>query len=232
MSKRVAILQSSYIPWRGYFDIINMVDEFILFDDVQFTKRDWRNRNKIKTEKGTRWLTIPVETKSKYEQLICDTVIANNTWPVTHWSTIKHNYSKAAYFHAYKDNFEDLFGQCRDLKRLSDINYLFLSEICKTLGITTQITWSMDYEASGSKTDRLVSICTASGADVYLSGPAAKAYIEPDCFSSKGIVIEYMDYSNYPSYTQQFGEFDHYLSIIDLIFNEDSDAPRYMKSFS
>jgi len=232
MSKRVAILQSSYIPWKGYFDIINMVDEFILFDDVQYTKRDWRNRNKIKTVKGSQWLTIPVETKSKYEQLICETEIANNDWHKKHWSTITFNYGKAPYFKAYKKQLEELYQQCDGVSRLSDVNLLFLRGMCDILKINTPLSWSMDYGGSGSKTDRLVDICTAANADIYLSGPSARDYIDPELFAEKGIELEYIDYSDYKPYRQEFGEFDHFVSVIDLIFNEGAGASQYMKSFS
>src|SRR5216683_727265 len=107
MSKTIAAVQSNYIPWRGYFDLISQVDEFILFDDAQYTRRDWRNRNKIKTPKGLIWLTIPVETKGKYSQKIKDTVVTDSKWARDHWRSIVHNYSKAPYFPEYRELFEE-----------------------------------------------------------------------------------------------------------------------------
>jgi len=98
MGKRIAAIQSSYIPWKGYFDAINVVDEFILLDEVQFTKRDWRNRNKIKTSQGIQWLTIPVAVKGRYLQRIDETRIADSGWAQRHWSTLTHTYRRAAAF--------------------------------------------------------------------------------------------------------------------------------------
>src|SRR5262245_55628331 len=142
MSKKVAIVQSNYIPWKGYFDLINSVDEFILFDDMQYTKRDWRNRNKIKSVKGSLWLTIPVEVTGKYFQKIKETVVSDQTWRQKHWRTIVHSYSKAVYFKIYQDVFEELYLGSNE-RFLSEINHRFLQAVCQLLGVKTKITWSM-----------------------------------------------------------------------------------------
>src|SRR5262245_28051615 len=128
MSKTVAILQSNYIPWKGYFDLINLADEFILFDDVQYTRRDWRNRNLIKISTGKKWLSIPVFVKGKYYQAIKDTVISDVSWKESHWQSLLHNYSSAAYFREYKSRFEELYLGCDELL-LSAINYRFIRAI-------------------------------------------------------------------------------------------------------
>ncbi len=145
VSKRVAIVQSNYIPWRGYFDLMNLVDEFILFDGMQYTRRDWRNRNVIKSQAGLIWLTIPVDVKGKYFQEIKDTVVGDARWNRNHWKTIAHCYSRARYFSDYKELFEDLYLDSNE-KHLSLINYRFLKAICSLLSIRTKITWSMDYQ--------------------------------------------------------------------------------------
>jgi hypothetical protein len=230
MSKTIAVVQSNYIPWRGYFDLINSVDEFILYDDVQYTIRDWRNRNIIKTSSGPLWLTIPVQVKGKYLQKIKDTRISDPTWGRKHWASIMHSYSRARYFPMQKELFEELYLQADD-ELLSQINYRFIVAICRLLGIRTTISWSMDYKLIGDKTERLVHLCQQACATVYLSGPAAKAYLNEDSFRSEGIAVSYMDYSGYPEYGQLFPPFQSQVSIIDLIFNEGSDATRYMKSF-
>ena len=230
VEKKIAILQSNYIPWKGYFDMINLVDEFILFDDMQYTRRDWRNRNKIKTENGARWITIPVEVKGKYLQKIKDTVVSDAAWNHKHWDSIVHSYSRAKYFGKYKEIFEELYLGCSE-KYLSRINHRFLVAICKLLGIGTKITWSMDYRLTEGKTERLVDLCKQAGADEYISGPSAKGYIDEDMFEKEGIKLSYMDYSGYSEYTQLFPPFDHAVSIIDLIFNEGHNAKKYMKSF-
>jgi len=227
----VAIVQSNYIPWKGYFDLINLVDEFILFDDMQYTRRDWRNRNLIKTRAGLKWLTIPVAVKGNFFQKIKDTRVSDPGWGRTHWESIVHNYSKANHFAAFREVFESLYLGSQE-SFLSQINYAFLTAICKILRIETRITWSDDYESVEGKTERLVSICKQAGATTYISGPAARDYIDEGLFNYADISLEYMDYSAYPEYRQLFPPFEHGVSVIDLIFNEGPDAPKFMKSFS
>lgn len=227
----MAIVQSNYIPWKGYFDLINLVDEFILFDDMQYTRRDWRNRNLIKTRAGLKWLTIPVAVKGNFFQKIKDTRVSDPGWGRTHWESIVHNYSKANHFAAFREVFESLYLGSQE-SFLSQINYAFLTAICKILRIETRITWSDDYESVEGKTERLVSICKQAGATTYISGPAARDYIDEGLFNYADISLEYMDYSAYPEYRQLFPPFEHGVSVIDLIFNEGPDAPKFMKSFS
>ena len=189
--KKVAIVQSNYIPWKGYFDLINTVDEFILFDDMQYTRRDWRNRNKIKTSQGLIWLTIPVQVKGKYFQTIKETEISDQNWTQLHWKSILNNYARADYFADYKEIFEDLYLNCNE-KFLSDINYRFLVKICNLLEIQTQISWSTDYTIVNGKTERLVSLCKQAGATEYVSGPAARDYIDEDLFQQENIKLSYI----------------------------------------
>jgi hypothetical protein len=230
MSKTIAVVQSNYIPWRGYFDLINSVDEFILYDDVQYTIRDWRNRNIIKTATGPKWLTIPVEVKGKYLQKIRDTVVSDPSWSKKHWAFIVHSYSRAQYFSQYRESFEELYLQ-EEEKLLSRVNYRFIVAICRILRIDTTISWSMDYDLVGDKTERLVHLCEQAGATSYLSGPSAKAYLDEALFKAAGIAVSYMDYSGYKQYTQLYPPFESRVSIIDLLFNEGPHAASYMKSF-
>lgn len=230
MSKTVAIVQSNYIPWRGYFDLINSVDEFILYDDVQYTRRDWRNRNTIKSAGGVIWLTIPVQVKGKYLQKIKDTVVADSKWTRDHWETIVHNYSQTAHFSEYRGLFEELYLGPEN-RLLSHINYRFIAAICRILGISTAISWSMDYDLVGDKTERLVNLCRQAGAKTYLSGPTAKTYLDEELFNCRGIEVAYMDYSGYPEYRQLHPPFQPHVSIIDLILNEGPNSAKYMKSF-
>lgn len=228
MAKRVAILQPSYIPWRGFFDIICRVDEFILFDDVQFTRRDWRNRNIIKTAHGPQWLTIPVVNRHRYHQLIRDTEVVEPGWAHKHWMAIAHNYRRAPAFAAHAERLEAAYEAAALETRLSRINYLFQSVICALLAIDTPVTWSSDYGGTGTRTDRLVGLCQAAGADRYLSGPSARAYIEPEMFEAAGITLEYMDYSGYPPYPQLHGDFLPSVSALDLILNLGEQARCYL----
>lgn len=230
MTKKVAIVQSNYIPWKGYFDLIHMVDEFILFDDMQYTRRDWRNRNKIKTANGLGWLTIPVEVKGKYYQKINETIINDPTWKESHWQTIQHNYQKAKYFREYSEIFKEMYLNANETL-LSQINHRCITLICHILEIPTKISWSMDYKSVDGKTERLVSLCEQASATEYISGPAARDYIDDQLFEAAGIKLSYIDYSAYSEYTQLYPPFEHGVSVIDLILNEGPDAPKYMQSF-
>jgi hypothetical protein len=225
--KRVAILQSNYFPWKGYFDIIAAVDEFILYDDVQFTKNDWRNRNLIKTAQGTKWITIPISVRSLHQK-INEVTVADQQWPAHHWRKISDNYHGAPYFSHYKETLERLFLETTD-RYLSQINRRVLGVVLEMLGVTTKITWSTDYAPTeGRSTKRVVDLCRAVGATHYLSGPAAKAYIQAEQFAESGIDLEYMDYAGYPEYPQLYPPFDHAVSIIDLILMCGPSAPYYI----
>jgi hypothetical protein len=229
--KTVAIVQSSYIPWKGYFDLINGVDEFILLDDVQFTRRDWRSRNVIKTPQGLTWLSIPVEVKGRYHQRICDTRVADASWARRHWSTIRHNYAKAPCFARYEGVFSSLYlGELPAL--LSEINYRFINAVCSVLGIHTPIRWSMDFSVSNDRTDRLIDLCKAVGATRYLSGPTARAYLDENRFRAAGIGVCWMNYAGYPEYPQLHGPFVHGVSILDLLFNVGAEARSCLLSFA
>lgn len=229
--KRVAIVQSNYIPWKGYFDMIHLSDEFIFLDDVQYTRRDWRNRNLIKTPQGLYWLTIPVVVKGNYLVKIRDIKIADAQWPQKHWGILKNNYVKAAHFKECSPIIEELYLNCRE-EYLSEINYRFITAICKILKIETKISRSSDYDLTEGKTERLLALCEAAGAKVYLSGPAAKDYLDEELFHQKNIEVEWMDYSAYPAYRQLFPPFEHGVSILDLLFNEGEKATEFMKSFA
>jgi WbqC-like protein family len=224
-------VQSSYIPWKGYFDLINMVDEFVLYDDRQFTRRDWRNRNRIKTPQGTRWLTIPVRVKGKYLQRIDETVVDGHEWRERHWKTLVHSYSSAPFFDEYAEKLRPLYVESDD-ERLSAVNRRFLERACEILGIRTPLRWSTEYEPEGAKSERLLSICLQAGATSYLSGPSAQAYLDEDLFRANGIEVDYMSYDDYPEYPQLHPPFEHSVSIVDLIFTTGLEAPSYMKSFA
>jgi hypothetical protein len=227
-NKKVAILQSNYIPWKGYFDIISAVDEFILFDDMQYTRRDWRNRNKIKTSQGLQWLTVPVEVKGKYHQSIRETLAVGKQWRDVHWKALKLNYSRSAHFFEISAWLEPLYMDSEEVS-LSKMNRSFLEAICKYLGISTRITNSWDYTVVGGKTERLISLCKQSGAKEYISGPAARSYIEPKLFEESQIALSWFDYSSYREYPQQWGAFVHGVTILDLLFNCGPQSAQFMK---
>jgi hypothetical protein len=214
--KSVAILQSNYIPWKGYFDIISSVDEFIIYDDVQYTKNDWRNRNQIKTSAGLIWLTIPVG--KNISRLIREVELKDSSWQRKHWRSIQQNYRRAPFYHEVARLLEPIYLE-QEFSSLSAVNRAFIDAICGYLGIMTKISNSGDYDLRSGKTECLVSLCLQAGASVYVSGPAAKDYIRDDLFDQEGISIRWFDYSGYPEYQQTRGEFTHFVSVIDLLFN-------------
>lgn len=228
--KNILITQSNYIPWKGYFDAINTCDVFVVYDDMQFTKRDWRNRNQIKTNGGIKWLTIPVEVKGKFFQKINETLIADKTWNKSHWELIKQSYSKSKCYKEVAGFIEELYLNC-NFDYLTDVNIHFITAINTFLGITTPIKLSSEFVLNEERTQRLVDICTELNGTDYFSGPAAKAYMEESRFSEKGITVHYFDYSGYPEYEQMNGEFTHGVSILDLIFNTGANAKQFMKTF-
>jgi len=225
--RRIAIVQSSYIPWKGYFDLIRSVDAFLLLDNVQFTRRDWRSRNRIKTRHGTAWLSIPVLTRGRYTQLIQDTTTSDPGWGRRHWQTIQANYAKAPYFDRYADRLSALYAESST--RLSEINHAFITAICDSLGITTPITWSSAFETRDTPTERLIDLCRAVGGTEYLSGPSARDYLDVAAFEDAGIAVQFADYSGYPEYPQPYGPFEHYVSVLDLLFCTGPRALEFMK---
>ena len=216
--KKIAIVQSNYIPWKGYFDLIAHVDEFILYDDVQYTKRDWRNRNRIKTPTGLQWLTVPVLTKGSFKQKINETKIDGTKWQIDHWQSLEKNYSRAPYFIEVSSWLKPLFTE-NSYIYISELNRRFLFSICSYLGIKTKISSSSDYKLFGDKTERLANLCVQSYGTEYVSGPAAKSYIDESVFSKMSLNFTWFNYGTYKEYPQQWSGFDHKLSILDLLFN-------------
>jgi len=228
-SKKIAIVQSNYIPWKGYFDFIDSVDEFVLYDDVQFTRRDWRNRNKIKTKDGTRWLTIPVQVKGQFLQKVNETQVSNPNWVDEHLATFRHSYAQAPYFRQMKDWLQDLYLGSRSFTGLSEINFRFITAICQHLHISTKLSWSSGYDLFEGKNERLIHICLQAGATEYVSGPLARDYLDETLFNQYGLKLTYFDYSGYREYPQLFPPFEHGVSVLDLIMNTGEGAYAYVK---
>ena len=230
MANKIFISQSNYIPWKGFFDAMNTVDTFVVYDTMQFTRRDWRNRNLIKTKKGLIWLTIPVESKGKYFQKINEVKIADANWNKKHWQILKQHYSSAQCFNEMKSFIEELYLGC-NFEYLSEINLHFLKRINEFLKIKTSIINNIQTDFSVEKNERLIKICEQFNATEYYTGSAAKAYLDESKFNSKAIDVHYFDYKNYPEHHQLFEPFNHQVSIIDLLFNEGGHSNKFMKSF-
>ena len=226
--KKVAIVQSNYLPWKGYFDMIAAADEFILYDDMQYTRRDWRNRNQIKTPQGLQWLTVPVRVKGKYHQAIHETEIDGAEWAEVHRKALTQNYRRAPHFDEVFALLEPLLQGGRH-SHLSQLNRELLQAICGYLGITTRLRDSRDFVLADGKTERLADLCAQVGATEYISGPAAKDYVDEGVFAARNIALHWFDYAGYPSYPQLWGDFAHGVSIVDLLFNCGRESHRYMK---
>lgn len=222
--KRVAILQSNYIPWKGYFDIIHDVDRLVFYDDVQYTTNDWRNRNRIKTASGPQWLTIPVG--KHMHRRICDVPLpAEPSWAQQHWRRIEAAYGRAPYFEQCRA-YCQAFYLGRRWRSLSELNQALIVGISRDLlGMTTQFEQSTDYVLSGTKDDRLLDLLKQTGATHYVSGPAARAYLSDERLSAEGIAVTWKDYGGYPEYAQQHGAFRHDVTVLDLLFHTGSRAP-------
>jgi hypothetical protein len=224
--KRVAVNQSNYIPWKGYFDLIHDVDIFLFYDDVQFTKNDWRNRNLVKTPAGRQWLTIPVGTD--LNRLVCDVVMENPRWQAKHWQTLSQLYGKAPFFGRYRGFLEKVYLEDQ-WRNLSDLNQFLITAIARDyLGITTAFHQAAEFASAGKREDRLLSLLRSVQADVYVSGPAGKAYIDPERFRREGIELVWKDYAGYPEYAQAHPPFEHAVTILDLLFHAGPEAPFYI----
>lgn len=202
---RLGIIQSNYIPWRGYFEFIAHCDHFILLDDVQYTRRDWRNRNRIRTKNGDQWLSIPLKQDNFYAK-INEMEVSDPIWDRRHFDSLRQAYRTAKHWNDYEDELEWTYIDAP--KMLSQINHRFIMLGCKWIGINTPITWSTDYPHEGIKSANLISLCKAAGADCYLSGPAAKSYLDEKLFNDNGIAVEWMHYSDWPKLTFLHGLFN------------------------
>lgn len=223
--RKVAIIQSSYIPWKGYFDIIHDVDIFIFLEDVQYTKRDWRSRNKIKSPNGTEWITIPI--LGGRNQMLCEAKIdKSQNWHTKHLKKLQFNYSKSRFFNKYFDELKSLYEM--DWEYLSELNIALIKHICNLLNIGTTLLNSCDLCSVGNKDEKLIDLITKVDGNCYISGPAAKNYIDPDKFKNAGIELIYKDYSGYPEYSQLYPPFNHYVTVLDLLFNVGENADYYI----
>jgi hypothetical protein len=229
-NKTVAIMQPTYMPWVGYFDLIDRADTFVFLDSVPFNKRSWQQRNRIRGSgsDSVQWLTVPVLTKGRRHQLISEVEIEpSSRFPDSHLTTLTHAYGKAPF---YDDYFEELSLILRRHERLADLNIDLIKWMCGRMGIEAEFVRSAELDASGAKADLLVEICRLIDADRYLSAAGSRSYIEAgDPFSENGISLTYQDYSA-ANYGQLGSEFEPYLSAVDLLFNEGPNSLAVVRS--
>lgn len=231
--KTIVILQSNYIPWKGYFDLIAVADEFLLFDEVQFTKNDWRNRNRVVLDGKLHWLTVPVRTAGQFGQAIETVEVSNHDWSRAHWETLQQAYRRAPFFKSIGPPLEEAYRAASGYTRLSEINEHFLRTLASLLDISTPIMPAgIVPRTSHDPTERLLEICRARGATAYVTGPAARSYLDESAFGRAGVALIYADYAGYPVYAQGRQPFEHGVSIVDLLMQCGAQARNHLKAVS
>lgn len=226
----VSVLQPGYLPYLGFFELMARSDVFVLYDDVQFDKNSWRNRNRILSRKGPLWLSVPVATAGRPTQPINETMIDTAApWRRKHLETLRQSYARAPHFSAWAEPLADAYA--RDWTRLIDVDLHFIELFRRALGIHAPLVLSSSLGCRGSKTDRLVAICRELGADGFISTNGAKAYLDESRFAEAGIALAYQDYTH-PTYPQHGEEFVPYMAAIDLLLNCGPDAARILLSTS
>ncbi len=230
---RVAAIQSNYLPWKGYFDIINDVDIFVFYDEVQYTKNDWRNRNQICTTNGRQWLSIPVAkdaVKLKISEVPLVREVNGKDWQLLHHKTLTLSYGGAPQFEQMKAFIDDIYLK-HNWTNLAELNRFIIGRVCQNLGITTSLRDSKEFRLPDGKIERLLELLVRLKTTTYLTGPSGREYLEPfrDLFSANGITIEYKTYPEYPSYSQLSPTWENHVSIIDMIANVPwSEIPDYV----
>lgn len=223
---KVAIIQSSFLPWRGYFDFIRECDLFIVHDDLQYTKSDWRNRNRIKTPRGVEWITVPVHYRHTRQRIEETAVDYSAPWQRRMLNRIRDSYRAAPHFEPYFSELSELLIQ--PAASISELNLRLVGWVCRHLDIRTPLRMSREYRPTGAKTERLIGILRQAGASTYLSGPSARDYLMPEMFEAAGIRLRYKRYV-YPEYEQLHPPFDPAVSAIDLLFMKGTEATVYLE---
>ena len=228
--KRVAIIQSAYIPWKGFFDLIGRCDVYVIYDSVAFTKGYWQNRNRIKRARGSPWLTIPVNTASRLGQPIDEVTVGR--WADRHWSIIDESYRAARFFDAEAPGVKLLYESLATEPMLTNINEHIIRWLCNRLQLKCSVVRDRDYAFSGDRNQKLVDLCKAVGATHYLSGPSAKEYLDVILLARAGITVEWMNYGPYQRYEQLHGELAHDVSVLDTLFSIGPDAQNFIRPIS
>ena len=229
MIMRVVVLQSNYLPWKGYFDLIQSADVFVYYDEVQYTKNDWRNRNRICSKNGLQWLTIPIP-HTAVKMKISEVPLPDARWQENHFKTLNFSYRPARFFHQIEPMLQD-FYHARKWVLLSELNRHCTESIARLLGLTTRFLDSKNFDLVGDRVDRLVSLLRQVGATEYLSGPSARAYLagSEGLFEQAGIKLSFKSYEGYPEYPQLHAPFEHAVSVLDVLANvELADCRRHI----
>lgn len=226
-TRTIAILQPGYVPWLGFFDQVLRSDVFVIYDDVQFDKQGWRNRNRIKSANGVQWLTVPVLHRGRSAQLIPEVEINNSVpWGRKHLAAIRQCYAKAPFLDQYATEIEQVLAG--PWTHLIDLDREFVGRMCSWLGVRGELVRSSELGIRGDRTERLVKICKALEASRYLTGDAARSYLDPTEFEKNGIRVEFQNYQH-PTYPQLHGDFVPYLSALDLLLNCGDESARILR---
>ena len=226
---QAVILQSNYLPWKGYFDLIQSADVFVFYDEVAYTKNDWRNRNRICSKNGVHWLTIPI-AHSAVKLKISQVQLPDPRWQEHHFKTLYHSYRPARYFSQIEPLLHDIYRD-HTWTHLSELNRYTIESIARLLGLTTRFVSSSTLNLSGTRVERLISVVRQIGATEYVSGPSARAYLADsrELLEQAGILLRFKNYSGYPTYEQLHEPFEHAVSILDVLANVPlSDCRRYI----
>ncbi|MBN1383316.1 MAG: WbqC family protein [Elusimicrobia bacterium] len=224
----ISVHQPQYLPWLGYLHKISKSDAFVYLDNVQYKKREFQNRNRIRTKEGWIWLTVPVITKGKYHQKIFEVGIDNDDlWCNSHWESIKLNYSKAEHFSEHRDFFENIYSN--KWEKLIDLNIKIIGYLLKVFEIKTPVYYESKLGTTETSTDRIIQICKKLNADEYLSGRGGKDYMEENKFEESGIKLIWQEFKH-PEYKQVYDGFQPYMSAVDLLFNHGPESIGILKN--
>ena len=226
---RAVILQPGYLPWLGFFEQLQRADIFVIYDDVQFDRRGWRNRNRIKGPDGELWLTVPVIQKGRFGQKVSEVEIDDkHPWQRKHIESLRRCYSRAPYFKRYFPLIADIIR--KPSQKLVDLDISLIYLLAEMTGQPmSKFRRSSELGLTGGRTSRLLNICRALGADEYYTGAAARVYFDMKLFNNAGIKVEFQDY-RHPAYPQLFGDFIPYLSLVDLLFNTGENSGEIIAS--
>ncbi len=220
--RTVVILQPGYLPWLGFFEQMYQSDVFVFYDDVQFDKNGWRNRNRIKTAQGWQWLTVPIYLTGQNKPLVNEALIDNRRgWRRKHLMALRTNYSRAPYFSHYFDGFEEIYNQ--EWQYIADLDLVLIKYLMELLGLDRPLYFSSELGIEGGQIERLVAICQHFGAGRFYEGAAGEDYIDEAQFEKAGIILDYQDYQH-PVYDQLYDEFEPYMSVVDLLFNHGDES--------
>ncbi len=228
---KIAIAQPTYLPWLGYFDLLDQVDKFVLLDSVQFEKQSWQQRNRIKTPTGLLWLTVPVVFRGRLGQRIVDVEIRETEFWRDHLRAVELNYHRAPFFGAYYTAWSELLGSASSGMRLADFNIRLFRWLAEALGIKTHVVRSSELAVDGKRTQLLAEICSLLGATTYISPLGSADYLlqELPVLTGRGVNVVFQHYEH-PLYRQLFPPFQSHASVLDLLFNEGENSLPIVRS--